>query len=170
MQALSPSPPTIMVASKLETPLYIVLDPKRVKSTYEVARIGAITNMDVFVSRDLKAVMSEHFANVQLGASEANIDVDRSVLADVKVDEFEKGSVSDGATSYSVFEMTWSFGLGPSDSKDYLFSFAGISQSDYRAKSMNAAVAGMLEGALTEAHRAPAARRHPAMRLAFWRR
>jgi len=146
---LSPSAPTLMVASKLQTPLYIVLDPARVKPAYEVDRIGTVSNMGSFVSRDLKAAMSEHFATVKIVSNASEITEEPHVVADVKVDGFKKSSVSDGAASYSVFEMTWSFALRPSDSSDYLFSFAGISPSDYRAKSMDAVVSGMLELALT---------------------
>lgn len=149
VEALSPTPPTLMVATKLKTPLYIVLDPGRVKPAYEVERIGTITNMSTFVSRDVKRAMGEYFATVEIVPNEAAITVERYVIADVKVDGFKKGSVSDGQTSYSVFEMTWSLALRPSDSKDYWFSFAGISPSNYMEKSWKGAVNTMLEGALT---------------------
>lgn len=147
--ALAPKPPTVMVASKLATPCYIVLDPARVKEQYEVERIGTIDEMQAFVTRDLKDLLSEHFATVAVVRSPSEIPGDTFVVADVKVDEFKKGSVSDGSSSYSVFDMTWSFALRTSDAKDYLFSFAGIAQSDYRAKSWNDVVSSMLEHALT---------------------
>ncbi len=149
VETLSPSPPTLMVASKVQTPLYIVLDSSRVKSSYEVPRIGTVTGMPSFVTRDLKEAMSEYFQTVDIVSAPSEITADKYIIADVKVDGFKKGSVSDGAASYSVFEMTWSFALRPSDAGEYLFSFTGIAPSDYRSKSWNDGVSGMLEHALT---------------------
>jgi len=148
VDALAPSPPTLMIATKLQTPLYIVLDPARVKPAYEVERIGTISNMGTFVSRDLKQAMSEYFATVHVVASAAEIQAEDYVIADVKVDGFKKGTASNGVESYSVWQMTWNFALRPSDHEDYLFSFAGISQSDPVVGSWNEAVSGILERAL----------------------
>jgi len=138
-----------MVAKKLDVPLYIVLDPARVKAEYAVPRIDKLLNMQAFVTRDLVTLMKEHFSEVKVVSSAGQAPKDRAVIADVKVDEFKQESVTLAGNGYTVLVMTWSFALRPSDSEDYLFSFAGIAKSRPNEPSWSAAVTDLLENALT---------------------
>lgn len=149
VKALNPKPPTIMVAKKLDVPLYIVLDPARVKPEYAAPRIDKLVNMQSFVTRDLTRVMGEYFSEVKVVASANEAPKERSVIADVKVDEFKQDSVVLSGTGYTVLIMTWSFALRTSDSEDYLFSFAGVAKSQPNQKSWDDAVTNLLENALT---------------------
>jgi hypothetical protein len=149
VQALNPKPPTIMVAKKMDVPLYIVLDPARVKPEYAAPRIDKLLNMQSFVTRDLTRVMGEYFSEVKVVASANEAPKGRTVIADVKVDEFKSESVILSGTGYTVLVMTWSFAVRPSESEDYLFSFAGIAKSHPNQKSWDGAVTNLLENALT---------------------
>ena len=149
VQALSPAPPTILVAKKLSRPLFIVLDPANVKAEYEAPRIEKISNMQTFVTRDLVKVMSEYFSEVKVVPSASAVPQGDPVVAVVKVDAFKQESVILSGTSYTVLVMTWSFALKTSNADDYLFSFAGIAKSKPSEPSWEAAVTAMLENALT---------------------
>ncbi len=149
VNALSPKPPTIMVAKKLEVPLYIVLDPTRVKAEYTAPRVDKLLNMQSFVTRDLSRLMSEYFSEVKIVSSATEAPKEHAVIADVKVDEFKGEQVILSGNGYTVLVMTWSFALRPSDSEEYLFSFAGIAKSKPNEPSWNVAVTDLLENALT---------------------
>jgi len=149
VNALNPKPPTIMVAKKLDVPLYIVLDPTRVKAEYAAPRIDKLLNMQAFVTRDLATLMKEYFSEVKVVSSASQAPKEHAVIADVKVDEFKQESVTLSGTGYTVLVMTWSFALRPSDAEDYLFSFAGIAKSQPKEPSWSAAVTNLLENALT---------------------
>lgn len=149
VKALNPKPPTLMVAKKLDTPLYIVLDPARVKAEYAAPRFDKLLNMQTFVTRDLAKVMGEYFSEVKIVSTASEVPKGQSVIADVKVDEFKQESVIKSGTGYTVLVMTWSFALRPTESEDYLFSFAGIAKSQPNHKSWDDAVTHLLENALT---------------------
>ena len=149
VKTLSPKPPTIMVAKKLEVPLYIVLDPTRVKPEYAAPRIEKLKNMQSFVTRDLTRVMGEYFSEVKIVSSASEAPKERAVIADVKVDEFKSETAILSGNGYTVLVMTWSFAIRTSDSEDYLFSFAGIAKSEPNQKSFDDAVTNLIENALT---------------------
>jgi hypothetical protein len=146
---LHPKPPTIMVAKKLDVPLYIVLDPTRVRPEYEAPRIDKLLNMQTFVTRDLAKLMGEYFSEVKIVSSSADVPKRPAAVADVKIDEFKKDSVIMSGTAYTALVMTWSFALRTSDSEDYLFSFAGIAKSQPPQSSWDNVVTNLLENALT---------------------
>lgn len=149
VNALNPKPPTIMVAKKLDVPLYIVLDPARVKAEYAAPRVDKLLNMQAFVTRDLSKLMSEYFSEVKIVPSAGQAPKAGAVIADVKVDEFKGEDVILSGNGYTVLVMTWSFAVRRSEAEDYLFSFAGVAKSKPNEPSWNTAVTDLLENALT---------------------
>jgi len=149
VQALSPAPPTILVAKKLNRPLFILMDPASVKAEYPAPRIEKISNMQAFVTRDVVKVMSEYFAEVKVVPSASAVPPGDTVVAVVKVDAFKDEHVILSGNGYTVLVMTWSFALKTADAEDYLFSFAGIAKSRPNEPSWDSAVTTMLENALT---------------------
>src|SRR4051794_21225920 len=77
MKNVRPTPPSLMVARKIQRPLYIVLDPSRVKDTWvlETAACATkasgcehfnLTDFHEFVRRDLRATMTNYFSRVEV--------------------------------------------------------------------------------------------------------
>src|SRR4051812_5600677 len=77
MKNVHSTPPSLMVARKIERPLYIVLDAGKVKDTWPLdtasCATGAagcehfkLTDFQEFVRRDLRATMTNYFSRVEV--------------------------------------------------------------------------------------------------------
>lgn len=155
-----PKPPVMMVGRKIDVPLFIVLDAGRVKDTWDLETAACATNgpgcerfklfdAHTFVRRDLKAAMENYFSRVELVDSAQALPQTPHIVADVRVDDFRLNALHRGALTYQLIEMTWGFGLRPSDQDDYLYSFAGTSQSNDSYPTFEAGCATLVENALT---------------------
>lgn len=127
--ALVPSPPSLMVATKSPRTAYLVLDATRVPSRMAVAvdgqhHGGEVTELDVFVSRDLQAMLSNYFEEVKVVPSTKALPDPHGVVIEVKVERIEIRTVGAGA-GYATIK--WGVGLRPVEHKEYLYAFASES-------------------------------------------
>lgn len=155
-----PRPPTLMVARKIERPLYIVLAADRVKDTWPLQTAECATNSpscerfnlleaQAFVRRDLKAAMESYFSHVEIVDSAAALPATPHVVADVKVDDVRLNALVRGALTYQLIEMNWAFALRPSEQADYAYSFAATSQSNDSYPTFEAGCATLVENAIS---------------------
>ncbi len=155
-----PKPPVLMVARKIDVPLYVVLDQSHVKDTWDLETAPCATNAprcerfklfeaQSFVRRDLKAAMESYFSRVEIVDSADGLPPTPHVVADVRVDDFRLNALQRGPYVYQLIEMTWAFALRPSGQDDYAYSFAGTSQSNDSYPTFEAGCATLVENALT---------------------
>ncbi len=159
MTNVRPKPLSLLVAKKIPRPLYIVLDPARVKDTFTLETRGCATPggacerfklMDTqqFVRRDLKAAMESYFSRVEVVASAQALPKEPHVVADVKIDDIRLESLVRGAFTYVLIQMNWGFALRPSDQTEYTYSFAGTSTSNDSYPTFEAGCAQLVENAI----------------------
>lgn len=127
--SMVPSPPSLMVATKSPRTAYLVLDAARVPSRMAVAvdgqhRGGEVTELDVFVSRDLQALLANYFEEVKVVPSAQVLPDPHGVVIEVKVERIEIRTVGPGA-GYATIK--WGAGLRPVEHKEYLYAFASES-------------------------------------------
>lgn len=159
MKNVHPTPPSLMVAHKIERPLYIVLDATRVKDTWPIETAACATgalgcehfkllDFHEFVRRDLVAAMSNYFSRVEVVDSPGALPKTPHVVADVKVDAIKLDALVRGALTYQLIEMTWGFALRGSDQKEYAYSFAGTASSNDSYPTFEAGCAQLVENAI----------------------
>jgi len=154
-----PKPISLMVARKIQKPLYIVLDPTRVQDTYPMETAACETNsmgcqrfklFDVqqFVRRDLKAAMANYFTSVEVVDSTQPLPTTPHVVADVKVDNIKLNALVRGSLTYNIIQMDWGFALRLDSHKDYDYSFAGSAESNDSYRTFEAGCAQLIENAI----------------------
>ena len=159
MRNVHAKPPSLMVARKIERPLYIVLDATRVKNTWTLETAPCATGsmgcerfnlMDVqqFVLRDLRATLENYFSRVEVVESAQALPHTPHVVGDVKIDDIRLNGLVRGALTYEIIEMTWGFALRGSDQQDYAYSFAGTATSDDSYPTFEAGCAQLVENAI----------------------
>ncbi len=152
-------PLSLMVAHKIERPLYIVVDPARVKDVWQLDTAACATGgfgcehfnlLDVqqFVRRDLKAAMENYFSRVEVVDSPQALPATPHVVADVKIDDIRLDSLVRGRLTYVLIEMNWGFALRGSDQTDYAYSFAGTASSNDSYPTFEAGCAQLVENAI----------------------
>ena len=152
-------PMSLMVARKVERPLYIVLDATKVKDTWPLETSACATGgmgcehfnlMEVqqFVRRDLKAAMESYFSRVEVVDSAQALPSTPHVVAEVKVDDIRLNSLVRGAQTHVLIQMTWGFALRGSEQADYAYSFAGTAESNDSYPTFEAGCAQLVENAI----------------------
>jgi hypothetical protein len=152
-------PASLMIAHKIDRPLYIVLDPARVHDSFSIATAACATGamgcehfqlMDVqeFVRRDLKASLGEYFSRVEVVAPGQALPSTPHVVADVKVDDIKIHEAVRGAYTYAIIQMTWGFALRRSEKTEYSYSFAGTSESNDSYPTFEAGLGQLIENAI----------------------
>ena len=139
-------PPSLMVARKIQRPLYIVLDTNRVKDMWTLETSGCaarsymvycaridLTSVQTFVRRDIKMAMEDFFSHVEVvDTSQALPDTPHEV-ANVKIDDIRFVDLQRGEYISYIIEMKWGFAMRLSEREDYAYSFAGTAMSsDFR--------------------------------------
>jgi hypothetical protein len=153
------TPANLMVARKIDRPLYIVLDPARVKNEWEMAtpacEVGGagcehfkLFDVHEFVRRDLKASLLNYFSRVEVVAPGALPPTGAFVVADVKIDAIKLRQVVAGRLTYTMIQMTWGFAMRKSEDKDYGFSFAGTAESSESYPTFEAGCGQLVEHAI----------------------
>jgi hypothetical protein len=153
------TPPNLMVAKKIERPLYIVLDAAKVKNTWALDTAPCATGtrgcehfnvLDVheFVRRDLKRAMENYFTTVRVVTGNDALPTTPYVVADVKVDDLKIHAMVRGMLTYEIIQMTWGFALRPSDKSEYVYSFAGTSESNDSYPTFEAGCGQLIENAV----------------------
>jgi hypothetical protein len=159
MRNVHPTPPSLMVARKIQRPLYIVLDAGKLKDTWPLETASCATGatgcehfnlMDFqeFVRRDLRSAMSNYFSRVEVVDSSQALPNTPHVVADVKVDNVRLNALVRGYLTYQLIEMTWGFALRGSDQQEYAYSFAGTSTSNDSYPTFEAGCAQLVENAI----------------------
>lgn len=154
-----PIPPNVMVARKIDRPLYIVLDPARVKDTWILETSACATksygcerfklmDVQVFVRRDLKAAMQNYFSYVEVVGPQQALPTTPHVVADVRIDDIRLNQLVRGSFSHTIIEMTWAFALRLSEEADYSYSFAGTAGSNDSYPTFEAGCATLIENAI----------------------
>jgi hypothetical protein len=159
MKNVHAKPPSLMVARKIQRPLYIVLDASKVKDTWPIATAACATggmgcehfnlfDVQQFVRRDLQSAMQNYFSRVDVVTSEAELPKTPHVVADVKIDDIRLDALVRGALTYQLIEMTWGFAMRGSDQQEYAYSFAGTSSSNDSYPTFEAGCAQLVENAI----------------------
>lgn len=159
MKNVHATPPSLMVARKIQRPLYIVLDATKVKDTWPIETAACATRsmgcehfnlMDVqeFVRRDLSAAMQNYFSRVEVVTSQEALPKTPHVVADVKIDDIRLNALVRGQLTYQIIEMTWGFAMRGSDQQEYAYSFAGTSASNDSYPTFEAGCAQLVENAI----------------------
>ena len=154
-----PKPMSLMVAQKIDRPLYLVVDPARVKDVWELSTAACATNspgcerfklfdVQTFVRRDLKRALEAYFSRVEVVDSAAAIPAGPHFLADVKVDDVRLNALVRGMLTYQLIELTWGFAMRGGEQADYAYSFAGTAQSNDSYPSFEAGVGTLVENAI----------------------
>jgi len=154
-----PTPPSLMVAHKIQRPLYIVLDTSRVKDTWPLETAACATrsagcehfnlfDFQEFVRRDLRAAMTNYFSRVEVVDASQPLPSTPHVVADVKVDNVHLNALVRGYLTYQLIEMTWGFALRGSDQQEYAYSFAGTASSNDSYPTFEAGCAQLVENAI----------------------
>jgi len=132
---------SLMVARKISLPLYIVLDPQKVKNTWTLDTAPCATGaagckhfklMDVqyFVRHDLKAAMENYFDRVEVVDSSQALPSTPYVVGDVRINNIKLHALVRGPLVYEIIQMTWAFAMRRTYQQDYAYSFAGTATSD----------------------------------------
>lgn len=159
MRNVHSTPPSLMVARKIQRPLYIVLDASKVKDTWTLATASCATgaagcehfkliDFQEFVRRDLRATMTNYFSRVEVVDSPQALPNTPHVVADVKVDDIRLNALVRGYLTYQLIEMTWGFALRGSDQQEYAYSFAGTATSNDSYPTFEAGCAQLVENAI----------------------
>lgn len=154
-----PTPPSLMVAHKIQRPLYIVLDAGKVKDTWTLETASCATggagcerfnliDFQEFVRRDLRAAMANYFERVEVVDSAQALPTTPHVVADVKVDAIKLDALVRGYLTYQLIELTWGFALRGSDQQEYAYSFAGTATSNDSYPTFEAGCAQLVENAI----------------------
>ncbi len=159
MRNVHPTPPSLMVARKIQRPLYIVLDASKVKDTWPLETASCATgtagcerfkliDFQEFVRRDLRSAMMNYFERVEVVDSAQALPPTPHVVADVKVDAIRLNALVRGYLTYQLIEMTWGFALRGSDQQEYAYSFAGTAASNDSYPTFEAGCAQLVENAI----------------------
>jgi hypothetical protein len=160
MKNVRATPPSLLVAKKVELPLYLVLDATRVKDTWKLQTSACATaspgceqfnvlDMHEFVKRDLRAAMQNYFSKVEIVSSSASIPKGAAhVVGDVKIDDLKLHALVRGMFTHQIIEMTWSFAMRRSQDADYIYSFAGTSTSNDSYPTFEAGCGQLVENAI----------------------
>jgi hypothetical protein len=163
VSSMAVSPPSLMVAKKSPRTLLLVVDPAKVPVEVPVLvggedRGGRITDVQQFVTRDLKKAFSTYFDNVVVAAPGQAVPPGPHAVADVKLERVEviqTAHRTSGSMTYTAgaAALTWGIGLRLSESDEYLYSFAGESvgtpseSPDFVFRTMfESAITDMLKG------------------------
>jgi hypothetical protein len=160
---IEPAPLSLMNAQVSPRTACLVLNPSRVPNEMPVLvegkhQGGTMADAQEFVKRDLKKAFENYFRKVIVVSPGDPMPTEPHVVIDVKIDRVEvviTKKTQSGAmvTSRGYAAMTWSLGMRPSESKEYLYSFAGecagtpAAKPQFLIRSMlESSIASMLKG------------------------
>lgn len=159
MANVQAKPPSLMVAQKIQRPLYLVLDAGRVPDSWDMKEASSMNPKDgpqfklqdfqKFVTRDLKDAMGAYFSRVEVVKAGDPLPTEPHVVGDVKVDRVQLHSIPAGRLVYTLIEMTWGFGLRPSESPEYTFTFAGEGKSTESYPTFEVGCAQLVESSIS---------------------
>lgn len=159
MRNVHAHPVNLMVAHKIDLPLYIVLDPSKVKNTWDMQTDACATqapgcehfklmDFQLFVRRDLRNAMKNYFTRVEVVGSKDALPKTPYVEGDVDINNVRLHALDRGDLTYQIIEMTWQFALRRSDQQDYAYSFAGTATSGDSYPTFEAGCAQLVDNAI----------------------
>lgn len=158
MQNVQAKPASLMVAQKIQRPLFLVVDSAKVPDSWDLKESSSLNPKDgeqtklidfqQFVRRDLKEALGNYFAKVEVVKAGTPLPAEPHVVADVKVDRVQLHSTPVGRLVYTIIEMTWGVGLRPSEQAEYAFAFAGEGKSSESYPTFEVGVAQLVESAI----------------------
>jgi hypothetical protein len=125
-----------MVASKLNVPVYLVLDPNEVPDYVRTpggsagqAKPIEVYQLRHFVGRDLFVLLQHYFANVQLVGSDPPPSGQPVVVVRVRITglttQVDQAAAAGGAYAFRVYGvMDWSLGFRFAGERDFFYSFS----------------------------------------------
>jgi len=128
--------PSPMVATRIQQPLYLVLDPDRVPDRVTV-REPSMKNIEVFhirawVQQILPDALKRFFANVEVVGPDAQLPTTPHMVADVEVRSIgaivDKAVGNTGVAARVYGTMTWGIAIRRSGEKNYAFSYSASVQ------------------------------------------
>lgn len=154
-----PKPASLMVARKSAVPLYLLLDPAKIKDTWpmetpecEVQGPGcerfSLFDVHQFVERDLRSALDTYFDHVEVVSAVPSDAPEPHLAADVKIDTIDLHSMPTGALVYTHIQMKWGIAFRRNDEADYAYSFAGVASSSESYRTFEAGCAQMIEDAI----------------------
>lgn len=159
MNQVQAKPPSLMVAQKIQRPLVLVLDSSRVPDSWDMKEASSMNPQDgpqfklqdfqKFVTRDLREAMGAYFSRVDVIKAGDPLPSEPHVIGDVKVDRVQLHSIPTGRLVYTLIEMTWGFGLRPSESPEYTFTFAGEGKSTESYPTFEVGCAQLVESSIS---------------------
>lgn len=144
------NPQTMMVATPLSVPLYIVVKdaqfPKEIKiedSKHSVA------NFQPFFEKSLTKMFTPYFKSVTLVKDTQSIPTHINYYhGEVEFKGFKSSNMVAGGMTYSILSMPMSFALRPSGAEDYLFSYTGIGKSELSYNTLDLGIKQTTESAI----------------------
>ncbi len=154
-----PTPPNLMIARKIERPLFLVLDANRIRNTWPLETSACATDskgcerfelqdVHTFVRRDLKSTMENYFSRVEVVESSSGLPSTPHIVADVKIDNIRLNDLIRGSMTHTLIEMTWGFAMRRGEQQDYVYSFAGTAASNDSYPTFEAGCATLIENAI----------------------
>ena len=158
-----PAAPTLLNSQISPRTAVLVVDPQRVPESFPILVDGKdlgweLMEMQLFVRRDLQKVFRNYFREVIVVDHGSAMPEQPHVVIDIKIDRIEERVTQRIRTSNMIsntgyIAMTWSLAIRPSESGEYLYSFAGESGGTqgtdaallYRSM-LESAITGMLKG------------------------
>ncbi len=128
------NPPTLMVASPLPRPLYVVMTPADVPDAFPIRNSPhSVISFQAFFGETLRRTLRPYFTDVVIVAERPSSG-EPCYVADVRVDGVDAHDLPVGNLVYTELRLQWAFAIRPSEASDYVFTFAGngVSERAYR--------------------------------------
>lgn len=150
MKTLTVDTPNLMVANKIERPLFLVLDPAKVPNTFKFQPGTGIEHQlddsQLFIERDVKAAMANYFTKVEVVDPNFAFPSTPHVRALVHVNHLR--------ASRGHADFDWSFAIAVPEQEDFIFSYTGSTQEKtnpwageaYLQRLFSSAIRQMLAG------------------------
>jgi hypothetical protein len=152
MKFVTAKPPSLLVAEKIERPLYLVLDPAKVPDSFDLVTSAGdqfkLTEFQKFVSRDLRQALMAYFSNVEVVNSPSLLPSTPHIVGDIKVDRVQLHALPVGGLTYVKIEMNWALAFRPNEATEYAFSFAGTGTSSESYPTFEAGCGQMVEDSI----------------------
>jgi hypothetical protein len=144
------SPPTMMTASPIALPLYVVISPDQVPDEIDIENLThSLEGFRSFLGLGMKDLMDPYFERIEVVESKDALPSRGAVVVDTRLDQVEARNLRAGGATYSVLWMQWSVGIRMAEDSDYLYTFAGAGKSDLSYRSLKQGAKQMMKSALS---------------------
>jgi len=161
MRAEVAEPATLMVAKKVERPLVVVLDPATVKDTIPIqgelqgraSLLGGdgqlrVLGFHAFLEASLGRILRTQFTSVTFVRPGYRAPAGPHLVAQVRVDGIRTERRAIGRFNFFLLRMSWALAIRPSESEEFLYSFAGDGMSSETYQDLREGIKQMMSSAL----------------------